>query len=132
MKWSEARSIHQDKWLLFEAIGAYSKDGQRIVEEISVINTFDDGKDALAEYAEQHKRIRAERSMFITPPTKTSRLLSENGSELGPMVKLKLNYGLPFCHVMLTYKGKSLVLDNVLVDTGGLEAPFSKWIKWTS
>lgn len=34
------------------------------------------------------------------------------------MVKLKLNYGLPFCHVMLTYKGKSLVLDNVLVDTG--------------
>ena len=34
------------------------------------------------------------------------------------MVKLELNYGLPFCQVMLTYKGKSLVLDNVLVDTG--------------
>lgn len=34
------------------------------------------------------------------------------------MVKLELNYGLPFYQVMLTYKGKSLVLDNVLVDTG--------------
>lgn len=34
------------------------------------------------------------------------------------MVKLDLKYGLPFCRVMLAYKGKSLVLDNVLVDTG--------------
>ena len=96
MKWSEARSIHQDKWLLFEAIGAYSKDGQRIVEEISVINTFDDGKDALAEYAEQHKKDKSREIYVYHTPTKTSRLLSENGSELGPMVKLKLNYGLPF------------------------------------
>jgi len=64
LKWSEARSIHQDKWLLFEAIGAYSKDGQRIVEEISVINTFDDGKDALAEYAEQHKKDKS-REIYV-------------------------------------------------------------------
>lgn len=34
------------------------------------------------------------------------------------MVKLALKYGLPFCRVMLAHKGKSLVLDNVLVDTG--------------
>ena len=50
--------------LLFEAIGAYSQDGQRIVEEISVIKTFDDGKDALAEYAEQHKKDKS-REIYV-------------------------------------------------------------------
>lgn len=56
MTWSEARQTYRDKWLLFEAIGAYSKDGQRKVGKIAVINTFDDGKDALAEYAQWHKK----------------------------------------------------------------------------
>lgn len=34
------------------------------------------------------------------------------------MVKLDLKYGLPFCKVTLTYKGKSISLGNVLLDTG--------------
>lgn len=34
------------------------------------------------------------------------------------MVKLDLKYGLPFCKVTLIYKGKSMLLDNVLLDTG--------------
>jgi|LSQX01.3.fsa_nt_gb hypothetical protein len=34
------------------------------------------------------------------------------------MVKLELRYGLLFCQVILAYNGKSLVLDDVLVDTG--------------
>lgn len=34
------------------------------------------------------------------------------------MVKLNLKYGLPFCKVTLNYKGKSMSLDNVLLDTG--------------
>lgn len=34
------------------------------------------------------------------------------------MVKLTLKYGLPFCQVILAYQGESLVLNNVLVDTG--------------
>lgn len=34
------------------------------------------------------------------------------------MVKLELKYGLPFCKITLCYKGKSMVLDNVLIDTG--------------
>lgn len=34
------------------------------------------------------------------------------------MVKLDFKYGLPFCKITLFYKGKSMVLDNVLIDTG--------------
>lgn len=34
------------------------------------------------------------------------------------MVELYLKYGLPFCEISLTYRGKSIVLDNVLIDTG--------------
>lgn len=34
------------------------------------------------------------------------------------MVKIELMYGLPFCSVKLFFKGKSIVMDRVLVDTG--------------
>lgn len=34
------------------------------------------------------------------------------------MVKLDLKYGLPFCKITLIYKGKYMVLDNILMDTG--------------
>lgn len=34
------------------------------------------------------------------------------------MVKLQLRYGLPFCSIKLIYKGKEMILDDVLLDTG--------------
>lgn len=34
------------------------------------------------------------------------------------MVKLNIKYGLPFCKITIFYKGKSMILDNVLIDTG--------------
>lgn len=34
------------------------------------------------------------------------------------MVKLDLKYGLPFCTVKLSYNGKCMFIDNVLLDTG--------------
>lgn len=42
----------------------------------------------------------------------------EIGLESEIMVKLELKYGLPFCKVNLTYRGKSVSLDRVLLDTG--------------
>lgn len=64
MKWNDIRENYQDKWILFEAIDAYSKDGQRYVEELSVINIYDKGKDALKEYAEKHKKDK-NREMYV-------------------------------------------------------------------
>lgn len=34
------------------------------------------------------------------------------------MVKLDFKYGLPFCKITIFYKNKSMVLDNVLIDSG--------------
>lgn len=34
------------------------------------------------------------------------------------MTKLDLKYGLPFCTVELTYNGKSMYINNTLLDTG--------------
>lgn len=34
------------------------------------------------------------------------------------MVKLQFKYGLPFCNIKLIYKGKEIILDNILLDTG--------------
>lgn len=34
------------------------------------------------------------------------------------MVKLDLKYGLPFCTVKLSYNGKCMFINNVLLDTG--------------
>lgn len=64
MEWPEAREIYPNKWLLIEAIGAYSEDGQRVIKEISVINVFDDGRDALKEYSEKHKKDKS-REMYV-------------------------------------------------------------------
>ena len=81
LKWSEARKNYPDKWLLFEAIEAYSKDGQRIIEDISIINVFDEGRDALKEYAEKHKKDK-NREMYVYH-TKNIELIIEERSWIG-------------------------------------------------
>ncbi len=42
MKWSEVRDKNPDKWVLFEALEAHSENGKREVDDISILNTFDD------------------------------------------------------------------------------------------
>lgn len=81
MKWCEARESHPDKWLLFEAIEAYSVDGKRIIEELSVIGVFDEGRDALNEYSEKHKKDK-QREMYVYH-TKNKKLTIEERSWIG-------------------------------------------------
>lgn len=84
MKWTEARKIYPDKWLLFEAIEAYSENGKRIVDELSVINVYDDGRKALEDYAEKHKRYKT-REMYVYN-TKNEKLLIEEKNRFGVCV----------------------------------------------
>lgn len=64
LKWSEARKSYLDKWLLLEVTEAYSKDGQRVIEDISVINIFDKGRESLKKYSERHKKDKS-REMYV-------------------------------------------------------------------
>jgi hypothetical protein len=81
MKWNEARNIYPNKWLLFEAIEVYSEKGKRIVEELSVINAYDNGRDALKEYADKHKKDKS-REMYVYS-TKNEELLIEERNWIG-------------------------------------------------
>lgn len=81
MKWDEARKIYSNKWVLFEAIEANSKEGYRVVSEFSVINVYDEGKEALKAYAEKHKKDKS-REMYLYH-TKNEELLIEERNWIG-------------------------------------------------
>lgn len=81
MKWNEARKVYPNKWLLFEAIEARSEGGKRVVEELSVINIYDNGKEAIKEYAEKHKKDKS-REMYVYH-TKNEQLIIEERNWIG-------------------------------------------------
>lgn len=56
MHWEEVRQAYPDKWVVLEAIGAYSHDDIRVVEDMAVLNSFDDSMEALRRHDELHKQ----------------------------------------------------------------------------
>ncbi|PRR79863.1 hypothetical protein [Clostridium vincentii] len=60
---------------MFEAIEVRSGEGKRIVEEFSDINVYEQGKEALKEYAEKHRKDKS-REMYVYH-TKNEKLLIE-------------------------------------------------------
>ncbi|MGM0411447.1 MAG: hypothetical protein ACQEQF_11900 [Bacillota bacterium] len=56
MKWNEVKEKYSDTWVLFEAVEAHSENGRREVEDISILNTFDDSKKATKKYRKIHKK----------------------------------------------------------------------------
>lgn len=50
MTWQEARLHYPHSWVLIEAIRAHSENNKRIVEQLSVINTFPDAYVAMNAY----------------------------------------------------------------------------------
>lgn len=64
MKWEEIRHHYPHQWLLIEAIQAHSASGQRVLDQIAVLETFDDSSNALKRYAEFHQDI-PERELYV-------------------------------------------------------------------
>lgn len=56
MQWQEIRKHYPDQWLLAEALDGRSEAGKRIVEELAVVNTYDDAQAAMQEYAKLHRQ----------------------------------------------------------------------------
>jgi hypothetical protein len=56
MQWQEIRKRYPHQWLLLEAIDARSSEGQRIVDDIAVLETYSDGMSAMNGYRELHRR----------------------------------------------------------------------------
>ena len=54
MKWEQVREQYPEKWVLLEAISAYSLNSIRSFEELSVISYFPDSTLAWKEYKKLH------------------------------------------------------------------------------
>lgn len=64
MKWAEIRQRYISQWLLVEALQAHSKDNQRILEELAVIQTFEDSRSAMQSYTQLHRQA-PERELYV-------------------------------------------------------------------
>jgi hypothetical protein len=64
MKWIEIREQYPGKWLLVEAIRAHSKEGERILEEISVVDSFRDSVSAMHSYMQLHHEA-PQRELYV-------------------------------------------------------------------
>lgn len=69
MKWEAIRKNYPDKWILFEAIDAHSFNGKRIVDEISVLDSYEESKEALKVYKELHLK-EPERELYVAHTSK--------------------------------------------------------------
>lgn len=54
MRWDEVQERFPNEWVVLEATKAYSKEGQRFIEEMSVIDSYEDSTKALKRYSELH------------------------------------------------------------------------------
>jgi len=50
MNWQKMREYYPHQWLLIEAIKARSEGGKRIIDQIAVINAFNDSIEAMNDY----------------------------------------------------------------------------------
>ena len=54
MFWKEIRERYPHKWLLVEALEAHSEAGRRILEQLAVLDSYDNSDDALESYKQLH------------------------------------------------------------------------------
>jgi hypothetical protein len=71
MRWEKIRSQYPHQWLLVEAIKARSEAGQRILEELTVVNVFPDARLALKNYITFHRQSPQRELLVLHTDTET-------------------------------------------------------------
>lgn len=56
MRWEEVQEHFPNEWVVLEATKAHSTDGNRYIEEVVVLDRFDDSTSAMRRYYELHKQ----------------------------------------------------------------------------
>jgi hypothetical protein len=56
MQWQEVQERFPNEWVVLEATKAHSNDGHRYIEEVVVINRFNNSIDAMHRYSELHQK----------------------------------------------------------------------------
>lgn len=76
MKWSEIRTQYPKKWLLIEALKAHSEEGRRILDELTVLNTFESSIEAMSQYKDYRKNNR-DREYYVLHTDKVNLEIKE-------------------------------------------------------
>lgn len=56
MLWQDIRQHYPEQWLLVEALDAHSEANKRIVNELTVVDSFSSSPDAFRRYTELHRQ----------------------------------------------------------------------------
>lgn len=64
MNWNEIKCNFTNKWLLIEAIEAHTENNKRILDNIAVIDSFEDSSKAIKNYAKLHRENKA-RELYV-------------------------------------------------------------------
>lgn len=64
MKWSEARKTYPNKWIVFDSLKQHEEDNKLIVEDIAIIEVFDDINDAFKYYRMLHRQDKSRQLSF--------------------------------------------------------------------
>ncbi len=66
MRWPEIRQAYPEQWLIIEALEAHTTKGQRrILDRLAVLDTCEDGQNAMERYRELHKRYPLREFYFV-------------------------------------------------------------------
>ena len=76
MNWNKVRQHYPEQWLLIEAIKARSESGKRVLEQISVINSYVDSLSAMKGY-KILKQQKPERELFVFHTSRENLDISE-------------------------------------------------------
>lgn len=64
MQWQDIRHHYPDQWLLVEAIKAHSAEDRRILDELAIVDVFEDSVAAMKSYARLHREA-PQRELYV-------------------------------------------------------------------
>lgn len=65
MTWEDIKKAHPSQWLIIEAIEAHTEGDKRLLDNITVVETFqNDNNKAMLEYVKLHRRHR-KRELYV-------------------------------------------------------------------
>ena len=76
MKWEDIRQKYPSRWLLVEATAAHSEDQFRVLDELEVIEVFEDSATALRRYKEEH-HTNPLKELFVLHTSRKELLIEE-------------------------------------------------------
>ncbi|MEC0213302.1 aspartyl protease family protein [Paenibacillus ehimensis] len=118
MKWEEITELNPGRFILVEAIKASSNNRVRQLEDMAVIQDYDNPQEAWNGYKYLHK-LHPTRELYVFHTSRSDvEVVEEFFSGVRRRMKIQLQHGLPGISLTLTHNNQSIVLQTVLFDTG--------------